>query len=109
MRELSMRDNAQREPDLATRLACDIAHAFSFKAKQLGADVSIENLTDFHDYVQGTIADALNAQVEEPLTPEETSALERLSETISDDAAYYALGRAMRIAGARCSTGSNEG
>ncbi|MGY3581353.1 hypothetical protein ACVIGB_000578 [Bradyrhizobium sp. USDA 4341] len=46
-------------PDLAARLAVDLAKAFRVKATQLGADVSIENLADFQGYVQGTISDAL--------------------------------------------------
>ena len=45
--------------DLASELATDIANAFRYKAKQLGADVSIDSLCDFHGYVQGTIADRL--------------------------------------------------
>lgn len=53
----------ERLTDLPSDLAVTITNGFVFKARQLGAEVSLENRLDFYGYVQGTINDALRRRL----------------------------------------------
>lgn len=46
-------------PDLPSELACTITNEFKGKAKALGAAVSLEDMCDFHAFVQGAVDTAL--------------------------------------------------